>query len=350
MFTSCERDNDIDTIIDVTPTEEVDVNPLVSRSQGGNGEGMAFNCFVINYTFSFVDVEGTEYPVSSDADLIALFESDVEISITDFVYPLTVSTDTGETQVNNVEDLEALFASCVPSGGWEEGDFPAFSVNYDNSCYALDYPVSVTNVDGETVEDIDQLFDALIGCNGFGVSDTLVGADWDWEGGFEYLGCYMLEFPFDITLVDGSVVTVNNHEELCDYMLTGVIVDYVYPLTLTGDDGAAHVVNSAAELEALLTECEDIWTIDFDGDVLLLYIGTGGFDDAQACYDITFPIEVTDNTTVSTVSDIEALDAIAWGGEPQSLVYPIEVVLQSDGSVFTVEGIESLFELLTICE
>jgi len=133
-------------------------------------------------------------------------------------------------------------------------------------------------------------------------------------------------------------------------MLTGVIVDYVYPLTLTGDDGAAHVVNSAAELEALLTECEDIWTIDFDGDVLILYIGTGGFNDAQACYDITFPIEVTNNTTVSTVSDIEALDAIAWGGEPQSLVYPIEVVLNSDGSIYTVEGVESLFELLTICE
>lgn len=384
MFTSCDRDNSVDeTNIDESPTE-VNVNPLVGRSLGGNGDGMDFDCFLIKYTFSFVDIDDNEYPISSDEDFINLLDSSEELQIVDFKYPLTIITDSGESQANSEDDLEALFASCVPSGGWEEGEFPAFSINYDNSCYELVYPVSVRNDAGDvtvldneeafndamaadlvyfvfpldlieedgtasTVEDIDMLFTYLIGCNGFGPSDTLIGAEWDWEGGFEYLGCYMLQFPFDVNLADGTAVTVNNHEELCDLMLTGELVDYAYPLTLEDEDNVEYVVNSEAELETLLIECDYIWVGDFEGDVLVLLSGAGAFENEDPCYVISFPIEIANGIETTSIASLEEMQEILFG-EPQSLVYPLNVVLESDGSIYTVEGIESLFDLLTICE
>jgi len=385
MFTSCDRDNTIDdneVIIDDTNIE-IEANPLVSRSSGGNGEGMDFDCFVIKYTFAFVDVDGNEYPVSSDDELIELFDSGEELAIVDFAYPFTASTDAGDTQVNNVEELEALFAGCTPSGGWEEGDFPAFAVNYDNSCYELVYPVSVKDIDGNeteiadedafndavaedyvffvfplslleedgstvVVEDIDDLFDALISCNGFGVDTTFVGVEWEWESGFEYFGCYMLQFPFDVTLVDGSVVTVTNHEEYCDLMLTGELVDFAYPLTLVGDDGAEHAVNSEDELEALMLECDDIWSPTLDGGLFILYFGADPID-GEACYEINYPFEVTDGSENVSVANLSELEELTWS-EFQNLVYPVDVVLASDGSTYTIDGIEALFGLLEICE
>ncbi len=383
MFSSCNRDNDIDIITEEnTEVGEIENNPLVNRSQGGSEEGLEFDCFVINYTFSFVDQEGTIYPITSEEDLTDLFENET-FEVIDFVYPFTATTDEGEVTVNDQDEMAGLFASCTPTGGWEEGDFPAFSVNYDNSCYELVFPVSVKNEAGDitvttneeefneaiaaelvyfvfpldlqladgsttTIDDIDMLFDALIGCNGFGPSDSLIGVDWDWEGGFESLGCYSLQFPFDVTLQDGSVITVNDHEELCELMLTGELVNYAFPLTLIDADGEEHIANNEEELEALLIACEDVWVVEFDEDLFFLFAGAQSGFGSESCYDINFPIDITfDNETV-TVDDLIQLEQLIFGA-PYSIVYPVDVTLTSDGSTVTLENSDDLVVLLTTC-
>jgi len=287
VFTACEREAEIDEIevpdITVPAPETVESVNVYARNNGQNDEGLDFDCFVVLYPFALVNDEGAEYAINEEADLVALQDTE----IIDFVYPLDVDQDGELSSIASGEELAMLFAGCIPDGGWDDGFFPAYLISFDNSCYEFVYPISLENWEGETVTannesefntaitnephnfifpfsivdedgevisvaDIDELFDALFDCNGFSVGDSTV---WDYEVGFEYIGCYMVEFPIDIVLDDGTVVTVNNHEEMCEYMFEGSIADYTYPLTLISEEGEEVVVGSAEELEELLAEC-----------------------------------------------------------------------------------------------
>jgi len=50
-----------------------------------------------------------------------------------------------------VEELAELFAECLPDGGWEEGDFPAYLINFETSCYTLQYPIDLQDVNGDVI-------------------------------------------------------------------------------------------------------------------------------------------------------------------------------------------------------
>jgi len=385
LFTACEREN-IDeagqTEVDQT---EITTNPLIGRTTTSSGEGLDLECFIINYPFSFVDDEGIEHLVTSDEDLETLF-SDETLIIVDFVYPLTVTVDEEETSVADGEELGELFIACVPDGGWEDGDFPAYVISLENSCLEHVYPLTLNDLDGNevivnnedeyeeaileqplvfvfpltlldvesgeevVVNDIDELFDALFACNGFEWGDSV----WNWETGFEYIGCYMVEFPITV-IVDGEEVVVNNHEEFCELMLLGEVVDFAYPLSLIDEEGNTIVVNSEEELEAALEDCG--W-INIGGDegffeVLILISGAedtevGGAD----CYDIQFPISVTMNDgsvmEFNSMTDFENIWESAE--EIESLNYPVTVNLNSDGSEVIIENLEDNFEVLANCQ
>lgn len=385
MFTACERENiDNSGQTEVDPSE-ISTNPLIGRTTTSSGVGLDLDCFVINYSFSFVDSEGIEHEVTSDEDLETLF-SDEALIIVDFVYPLNVTQDGVESSVEDGEALAELFTSCVPDGGWEDGEFPAYVISLENSCLEHIYPLTLNDTEGNevvvnnedeyeeaileeplvfvfpltlldnesgeeiVVNDIDELFDALFACNGFELGDSV----WNWETGFEYIGCYMVEFPITV-IVDGEEVIVENHEEFCELMIQGDIVDFAYPLNLTDVEGNTIVVNNAEELEAALEACGWIVIGGEEGflELLILQSGAVSQDEGGAgCYEIQFPISVTltDGTTLE-FNSMDDIDSIWNMPEEIELVnYPVTVTLNEDGSEVEIGNLEENIEILENCQ
>ncbi len=390
LFTACEKENSVTNSEVELPelVEFTESNPLITRASG-DGYGIELGCFTILYPFGLVEEDGSETTFESDEDFETLSE---EVIYVDFAYPLTVTMDDEESTINDGEELGNLFASCVPTGGWEEGDFPAYVITYDNSCYTLNYPIQLINVeeeistieseeelidalsqdlyyfvypfdltheDGEviTVNNMDEIFEALIECNGFN-GDTEV----DWEQDFEYIGCYLFSFPFDVVLPDGEVVTVNNHMEFCDLMLTGDVFDFAYPISFTDLEGNEVTANSGDELEALLADCND-WNGEgegegeFDQDHFLIWIGAVSTDlGGLACYTIEYPISFTqtDDESVLTINSLEDYNDVFFGEYPNlgSYVgnYPMTMTYNNSGESITINTSEEIELLLLGCE
>ncbi len=380
FVSSCDREptTEMGTIDPLVPSPEmVDTNPLVTRSSGGEN-GLDLDCFTIDYPFELIDTEEIAYLITSDEDFDELLLNEA-LLIVDFVYPLNISYEDGETgSVADADELGELFASCVPQGGWEDGQFPAYLIDLENSCYEFVYPMTLVDEEGNeivvenedefsgalaeellffvfpfslvdeegevvVVGDIEELFDTLFACSW----DSEIDSIWDWENGFEYVGCYLVEFPLDIITGDGSTVTVENHMELCDYMITGDFAGYAFPLDLIGEDGEVITVSTEEELEAALDECWDDWGEGcFQGieDLFaLLYAG----DDLD-CFIATFPI------TISTIDGEEMVIESPEGVEEYlplvcEVVYPVTIVY-TNGDTTTLGSSEELYQAVEDCE
>jgi len=386
FMTSCEKEDTL--IVEDTTTVEVEVvitqevNPLLGRSISSE-DGLELDCFDVLYPFSFVDVDGVEYPINNFDEIISLSNDNPEVVIADFVYPITIATEDGETQtVEDAEVLGELFAQCTPAGGWSEDSFPAYLIDLTNSCYTFDYPITLGGIDGEVVAndedefialvaeapmyfvfplnlvagdgstvsvlDVEMLFSTLFDCNQI-QQDSL----WDWEVGFEYIGCYMVEFPISV-VTDNGEVTVNNHMELCDLMLEGQILGYGFPLTLIDQNGEELTVTNEEEFNEALDECWGIPTT-LNGDLFFLVTGAIGEDGTgeNGCYEIDFPISATavdaaGNTEVSSINSIIEIMQTGIYLETFSVDYPVTVTVQS-GEVETLESTEDLLEILENC-
>ncbi|HRX28765.1 MAG TPA: hypothetical protein P5235_05235, partial [Saprospiraceae bacterium] len=328
VISSCSKENIDDTNTNpgkLNPPTNQTANPIFSRMTSDlNTEGLEFDCITILYPFSLTDVEGNNFEINSDDEFNQFFLED-SIVIIDFVYPLTVEKENGDqVQVENGEELGTLFSECTPGGGWTEDQFPAFLISFENSCYNLSYPLTLTNSEGEiftassedefvellveepmffvfslslidedgniiNVETVDELFDALISCNGWENEDSI---DWGWNDGFENIGCYSLIFPFDIVLSDGTVVTVVDHMQYCDYLLQGNILDFSYPISLLDAEGNIVTVSSQDDLFSLLEDC-DYPIVEEVTDFQILLLGTYPNDSTSVgCYSINYPVSL----------------------------------------------------------
>jgi len=402
VITSCQKEN-IDTVVEteetITPTTTTITPPpppnaLLGRASSDNAteaeaDGVNLDCIEIIFPFNLVDSEGTTHEVADEAAFIALLsqEWDSTVYIVDFVYPISVRLyDEEIREITDNEQLGELFAECVPDGGWDELVFPAYLIDDENSCYKTVYPISLEDAedgtiitaedeatfievliekevyfhfpinltDGDSivsVADVDELFDILFSCNEY-YQDTTA---WDWEDGFEYIGCFQVNFPLTVVVADGGEKVVNNHEELCELMLQGDLVDYAYPLTLTSPEGAELIANSAEALEELFIQCDSIIEGDGEGDLFLLAIFSQAFgeDSTAVCYTINYPIsgtyldadEVTQTIVFNNVEEILQAETTAI-----DLVYPVNITEQIDNQVISINSIEEIFEVLVACE
>ncbi len=385
VMSSCSDDNDIDIIDIEEPTvpspTEINENPLLNRNMGNTEQGLNFECFIIQFPFQMRDVDDNIFDINDEDDLLPL----EDVFIVDFVYPLTVTNDSEEEiQIEDTEALGEIFASCIPIGGWEDGDFPAYLINEETSCYSIVYPISLQNQRGETItlsdeeafntaisveshnfvfpfeieneeegviliEDIDALFEALFSCNTFDADTTI----FDWEVGFEYLGCYLLEFPFEIVLTDSTEISVNNHEEYCEFLFQGNIEDFVYPITLIDENGNSIEVNSQEELNENLEDC----FVNIDVDIPSTWIfSSEGSDELSElgirCYDITYPFESYDfaEASIVEINDESELIDLAFSDIAYKLVYPVNVTVIFSGENIDIENDDDLIVLISECQ
>lgn len=389
-FISCNKDNVDDTIkVDDPRDPKISItNNLLTRSLTST-EGLEIGCFEVLYPFSLVDVNNVNYTIADEEDWNEVLQDSGLVIIVDFVYPITIADENGiESTIQNVEQLSEAFSTCLPDGGWSESDFPAYNINESNSCYTMSFPITLKKVDGSTVSAVDEeeynellasdqyffvfpfslkdennvtitvnntdeLFNLLISCGGVVVDTAVI----DWQTGFDYIGCYQIEFPLNIQLDNGTTVAVLNHQELCDIMLTGHFAGYAYPLSLISPAGQTITVNNEAELQEALNEC--IVVTEITNSAFILYAGTvadstiiGG---NETCYSINYPISVNaiGNGAVQTLTvnnDAELINIIFTGLYISVDVnYPVSVTLTEDNTVVTVNSNDELLNLLMSC-
>ncbi len=391
MMVACTKENlDEKNIVkeEVVPEETVLTNSLLNRSNGDEETaGLDLDCIVIEYPFSVVDAEGEEYLLNSDEDFFELLEDSTSgVQIIDFVYPLTVTVDGESESIEDGEELAEIFSECVPDGGWTEDYFPAYLVDEDNSCFSLVYPVNLVNESGETVvanneeefvekiteaihffsfpitlinedeeeipvNDVDEMFNVLFSCNEYYDGDS---TDFDWEDGFEFIGCFEIEFPFNVELPDGSIVSVEDHEAYCDLLLQGEVSGFAYPLTLLDDEGNEVIINSEEELEEVLEDCDDINSNV--GDFVILIAGAFPVDSTAnpptPCYSISFPIDVvysdwsgeSFNHTFASIEEVVEFDFIVT-----ELIYPVTIVLSESEEEVELNSIQDILEVIQDC-
>lgn len=375
-FTSCEREN-IEEVIDVTEEQEPKVeNNIVKRLSVSTPDGLDLGCLTVVFPFEMVTINENIVEVASIEDFEELIQ-DEDDYIIDFVYPLTIADEDGEqTEVADIDELGEAFASCIPDTGWGGNDFPAFLIDAETSCFEIVYPLNLLDLDGNVVSvasevefvdalaayellffdfpfnltsdstgvvevaDSDELFQLLSSCDYVGTPcDSIT-----WGGD---LGCYTIAFPVSFEMLDGTIETANNLDELNGLFFGGQVANFAYPLDLVDNEtGELVTVNTDEELEALLNECFIVVGGE-DGipGELLAAAAEGG------CYEIVYPLvgSTFDGNEV-TIENEEALnDYILNGGLMIEL--PISLVVDIDGTSTTIviETLEAFIELISNC-
>lgn len=389
VMVSCNKDNiDSNLTKEEAPLPKVKViNDLMSRAVAStNAEGLDLGCFTIEYPFTLKDDQGGLHPVNDDDDFYTLFDStNTNVVIVDYVYPLTLQDSLGAgTVVNNIDELAEAFASCTPSGGWENGDFPAYLINGETSCYNLVYPISLKKEDGSTltingeseflaavaeqlcffvfpmtldpidgsadvtVGNIDELFNALISCGGM-PCDTVIS----WEDNFETIACYTIQFPVTVSLVNGSTQVVNSGQEFANVLIEGNMADFVYPINLIKEDNTIVSAGSAEALNNLVAECSTIVDPTLN-ELQILAIGTMDTIGAVPCYTVLFPVQCIPLSVPGTVVNVQNQNQLLEyaynpNGESYKLIFPVKVKKNEDNTEVIFNSLDDIFNLLVNC-
>lgn len=393
-FISCNKDNIDKTInIDDPHIPEISVtNSLLTRSLT-SAEGLEMGCFEVLYPFSLVDINNVNYSVSSEDDWNNLVQDSNLILIVDFVYPITIVDANGtESNIQNTDQLVEAFSTCTPTGGWSDGEFPAYNINESNSCYSIHYPISLENQNGSivlandeaelntilanelyffvfpfqiedesnsiiTVNTVDELFNLLMSCNpGGGVDTTII----DWEEGFSYIGCYEIVFPVNVILADatGTTISVTSGEQLTEIFLTGQFFNFGFPLTVNDPNNQVLTFNNEMELNEAVNDCFGSPPGGVNS-AFLLYSGTVADSTATGsgtpCYTINYPLTVVAQGggavfTLILNSDSELINVLVSGQYISvDVSYPVSVTLTEDNTVVSINSDEELLDLLINC-
>ncbi|MBT8275784.1 MAG: hypothetical protein KJO39_06565 [Bacteroidia bacterium] len=159
--------------------------------------------------------------------------------------------------------------------------------------------------------------------------------------------CVSVKFPITVIANGQEVILMDEDdidliEAIFDQFPNDTdTLEIVFPITVILDDYTEVVVNSQAELDALIAACE-----------------SSGGDDSISCLDFEYPITffIFDNNqqqtgTVTVNSDLELYIFLNGIGDDDyfSIDYPINVILE-DGSVVTVNNNAELEQLIEDCE
>ena len=381
-FSSCKKDeiSEMEEVIEEPAVEAVETNPLVAQMQFmvTNTGGLDLGCFSVDFPFDLT-IDGEAVPISSNEDFEAALMGEPEII--DFVYPLNITYNEDQTTAT-VDDAEALgeaFANCVPETGWGENSFPAFLISEESSCYDLVYPVNLIDLDSNlyvandeaefidlistnellffefplslidedgatvTAADDEELFILLFSC------DTVIEDPW---GGDPIGDCWDYVYPFEMLDQDGNVVVINNHDDLCNAMLNGLILEHIYPLTLVNGEGDELVVNSEEELTEAWLDCVTVIGGDLD---VFSFLFNSDLIAGQDCYTVNYPFEYTEGSTgnVATIENAAAAQTYIdenQNGAYDALNFPVTITDTSTGEQVTFENFEAFFGfLITNC-
>lgn len=162
-------------------------------------------------------------------------------------------------------------------------------------------------------------------------------------GGLD-LGCFTINYDFDLVTESGNTVTITSDEDFENALLdsTDWVVDFGYPLTITDEDDVESTVNNVEELGEAFASCipDEGWGNDEFPAFLV---------DDEGCYSHVYPFDLTDldDNTITVNNQEEFVDALA-GNDILFFVFPLELVDEDGVSVEVANSME-LFDLLASC-
>ena len=141
-------------------------------------------CFDFNYPIDLVDTSGNTVTVNSDLELLTAE------NIEDFVYPFTVTTETGVVTINSSADFDTIYNECY--------DIPNCGDDCYEPCFEFIYPLTLLEDNGNivTINSDDELYNYL----------STVSPDTTFE----------VTFPMNVRLSDGTEREIANEDELLD--------------------------------------------------------------------------------------------------------------------------------------
>jgi len=269
--------------------------------------------------------------------------------------------------IETPEDFRAVVADCLPDGPPRPG--------FRRLCFRPVFPVTLEFPDGTTLE-VENRFQLRMAIR-----------DWK-ENNPNATERPTIAFPYEVTLQDGTVVTVNSPEEVQALLEEcqpdgpqGPCFRPVYPLTVVYPDGTTVEVDNRFEFRVAIREwfvenptSDERSTLEYpyevtlqDGSVVTinsqeelqeLWAECGHPGPDRPCFRPVFPltIEFPDGTTEEVDNRFEFRMAIReWkmenpdAEERPSIAFPYDVMLP-DGTVLTLENEDDLATLLESCQ
>jgi len=285
LFTSCKKDEIVDPAPEVTtttPSSDLDPSTNAAKVMTLQTEGM-LNSDSTEYCDCFDIFDGVDWN-ASEAEIIAQLEIILE-GLTDEELEelfIPVCTFDGEFFEN------ACVAICNGVTDFEECEDYDGDIDDWNECFSFVYPLTVVLPDGTNVE--------------VNSDEELITAVEDWyDANPDSDEDPTLVYPVNVLLeMDGSSLTVNNDDELedlfemCDEhddeecftinfpisiqfpdstIVENEDVQIIYPFDVTLEDGTLVTINSEEEFDTLIDEeCDGDWggcLVSQDSQVLL---------------------------------------------------------------------------------
>ena len=273
LITSCTNDNEpVDQNQQQTEESEsitnalaqlrtqFDANGNVTQTDNPAGNIVLDFCFDFVYPLTLSYNNGTTVTVNDlDGIISILISSTNELYISGIAFPFNVEVlddDTDTIQVvtiNNEEEFIDLIEDC----DFDDTETCECFEVYDPVC------VEITGPGGNTFI-VTYPNECYAECDGFNEDDFVEDCEEDYYsgGGNE---CFDFNFPLDIIIENGDVITVNSLEDFGNTVYDVYDFDFVYPFTVSVyDDGEVEVetIEDAEDLEDLLEDCYD----DYDDD------------------------------------------------------------------------------------
>lgn len=248
----------------------------------------------------------------------------------DLVFPVTLNFPDGTTEeVASAEDLRSTLR-----------DWKANQTSGIGGRPQLAFPFEVELADGDTytIEEKPDLREIAGDCT---------------EGRPHFKGrfkrCFELVFPVGVSYPDGTTAEAADREELKTLFSTWRTENpdatehptLAYPLDIELTDGTTVTVDSREAIREAISDCRrprpHFWR--------------------NRCFDLVFPVSVELNDeTVVEVADQEALYDVykEWlesdpRGDHPEVIFPVDVTLESDGSVVTLNSLSDLEDLQDVC-
>jgi hypothetical protein len=160
--------------------------------------------------------------------------------------------------------------------------------------------------------------------------------------------CFQFVYPISLSYNDGTVVTVNSYQGLIDVLTnesSNLYIDGIaFPFQVQEDTAATTTINNEAEFYALIQGC----TFETVNDCVFDF----------TCYDIVYPIQVinTNNQTQTITNQTELMQLVSNNpNNPNSvntyqlnIVFPISVI--QNNQTMVINDLYAFFELNNDCE
>ena len=185
------------TTITINNADEMDSLQQDCNNEYRNGHGDHASCFELVYPVTYIMPDGSEITVADKTDLTAIkswYEANPDSNDRPVLkYPVDVTLSDGSTMtINNADEMDSLKQDCDNEYRGDYGDHA--------SCFKLVYPVTYTMPDNSEITVADS-------------TDWMAIKSW-YETNPDSKERPVLKYPVDVTLSDGSTMTINNADEL----------------------------------------------------------------------------------------------------------------------------------------